>query len=55
MANVYSNRHDLIASPEIDTFKGLVQYAIDATVVVKGMILRNQALLLPFRALLFKD
>lgn len=55
MANAYSNHHDLIASPETGTFKGLVLHAIDATAVVKGMILRNQALLLPFRALLFKD
>ncbi len=55
MANAYSNRHDLIACGQTGTVKSLVLHPIDATAVVKAMILRNKALLLPFQALLFKD
>lgn len=55
MANAYSNNHELIVSGEIGTLKSLLLHAVDATAVVKAMILRNQALLLPFKTLLFKD
>lgn len=53
MANAYSSNHDLIASGKVGPVKSLVLHALDATAVVKGMILRNKALLLPFKTLIF--
>ena len=51
IANAYSSNHDLIASGNVGTFKGLALHAVDAVGLVHAMILRMQALLLPIQTL----
>jgi multidrug resistance efflux pump len=53
IANAYSNNHDLIASKETGFIRGLALHAVDALGIVHAMILRLQALLLPFKTLVF--
>jgi multidrug resistance efflux pump len=53
VANAYSSHHDLIASGNVGTIKGLVLHAVDAVGLVHAMILRIQALLLPIQTLVF--
>ena len=53
IANAYSNNHDIIASKETGFMRGLALHAVDALGVVHAMILRIQALLLPFKTLVF--
>jgi hypothetical protein len=53
IANAYSSNHDLIASGDVSTLKGLVLHAVDAVGIVHAMILRIQALLLPIQTLVF--
>jgi multidrug resistance efflux pump len=53
IANAYSNNHDIIAAKETGFFKGLALHAVDALGLVHALILRIQALLLPFKTLVF--
>jgi multidrug resistance efflux pump len=53
IANAYSNNHDVIASPETGTLKGIALHAVDALALVHALILRLQALVLPFQTLVF--
>jgi multidrug resistance efflux pump len=53
IANAYSNNHDLIASKETGVIRGVALHAIDALGIVHAMILRVQALMLPFKILVF--
>ncbi|MPZ39369.1 MAG: HlyD family secretion protein [Rhizobiales bacterium] len=53
IANAYSNNHDLIASKETGVIRGVALHAVDALGIVHAMILRIQALLLPFKTLVF--
>jgi multidrug resistance efflux pump len=53
IANAYSNNHDIIASKDTGFFKGLALHAVDALGLVHALILRLQALILPFRTLVF--
>lgn len=53
IANAYTSHHDLIASGQVSTAKGLVLHAVEAVGVVHAMILRIQALVLPIRTLVF--
>lgn len=53
IANAYTSNHDLIASGQISTFKGMVLHGVDAVGLVHAMILRIQALLLPIQTLVF--
>jgi multidrug resistance efflux pump len=53
IANAYSNNHDAIASPETGTLKGMALHAVDALALVHALILRLQALVLPFQTLVF--
>jgi multidrug resistance efflux pump len=53
IANAYSNNHDIIASKETGFMRGLALHAVDALGIVHAMILRIQALLLPFKTLVF--
>jgi multidrug resistance efflux pump len=53
IANAYTNNHDLIASPETGALKGLVLHAVDGLGLVHALLLRIQALVLPFRTLVF--
>lgn len=51
IANAYTSNHELIASKQVGTFKGIVLHAVDAVGVVHAMLLRVQALLLPIKTL----
>ena len=53
IANAYSNNHDLIASKETGALKGVALHAVDALGIVHALILRLQALVLPFQTLVF--
>ena len=53
IANAYSNNHDIIAKKETGFMRGLALHAVDALAIVHAMILRIQALVLPFKTLVF--
>jgi multidrug resistance efflux pump len=53
IANAYSNNHDIIAAPETGFVRGLVLHVVDALALVHALILRLQALVLPFQNLVF--
>jgi multidrug resistance efflux pump len=53
IANAYSNNHDIIASKDTGTLKGLALHGVDAVALVHALILRLQALVLPFQTLVF--
>jgi multidrug resistance efflux pump len=53
IANAYSSNHDVIASPETGAFRRVVLHAVDALGLVHALILRLQALVLPFKTLVF--
>ena len=53
IANAYSNNHDVIADPKTGTLKGMALHAVDALALVHALILRLQALVLPFQTLVF--
>jgi multidrug resistance efflux pump len=53
IANAYSSNHDVIASKETGAIKGVVLHAVDALGLVHALILRLQALVLPFKTLVF--
>jgi multidrug resistance efflux pump len=53
IANAYSNNHDEIVAPETSTLKGIALHAVDALALVHALILRLQALVLPFKTLVF--
>jgi hypothetical protein len=53
IANAYSNNHDTIASRETSTIKRAALHAVDALGLVHALILRLQALVLPFQTLVF--
>ena len=53
IANAYSNNHDTIVAKETSTFKGVMLHVVDALALVHALILRLQALVLPFQTLVF--
>ena len=53
IANAYSSNHDRIVAPETGTLRGLAFHAVDGLALVHAVLLRIQALLLPFRTLVF--
>jgi len=53
IANAYSNNHDTIADPNTSTLKGIALHTVDALALVHAIILRLQALVLPFKTLVF--
>jgi multidrug resistance efflux pump len=53
IANAYSNNHDIIAAKDTGTFRRIALHAVDALGLVHALILRLQALVLPFRTLVF--
>jgi multidrug resistance efflux pump len=53
IANAYSSNHDEIVAPETGILRGLALHAVDALALVHAVLLRIQALLLPFRTLVF--
>jgi multidrug resistance efflux pump len=53
IANAYSNNHDTIADPATSTIKRIVLHTVDALALIHALILRLQALVLPFQTLVF--
>jgi multidrug resistance efflux pump len=53
IANAYSDNHDEIAAPETGALWGAALHAVDALALVHAIILRLQALILPFQTLVF--
>jgi multidrug resistance efflux pump len=53
IANAYSNNHDTIAAPETGAVRAAALHAVDALALVHAIILRLQALVLPFQTLVF--
>jgi multidrug resistance efflux pump len=53
IANAYSNNHDIIADKNTGFLRGLALHAVDALGLVHALILRLQALVLPFQTLVF--
>ena len=53
IANAYSNNHETIAKPETSTLKRVALHIVDETALIHALILRLQALVLPFKTLVF--
>jgi multidrug resistance efflux pump len=53
IANAYSNNHEAIASEETGSVRRLLLHAVDALALVHALILRLQAIVLPFQTLVF--
>lgn len=53
IANAYSSNHEKIAAKDTGTMQGIVLHALDALALVHALILRLQALMLPFKVLVF--
>jgi multidrug resistance efflux pump len=53
IANAYSSNHDAIASKDTGAFRAFVLHCVDALALVHALILRLQALVLPFQTLVF--
>jgi multidrug resistance efflux pump len=53
IANAYTSNYEALQDPDIGGFRAFLLHAIDATGLVHGMILRIQAILLPFQTLVF--
>jgi multidrug resistance efflux pump len=53
IANAYSNNHDIIAAKDTGVLRGLALHVVDALALVHALILRVQALVLPFQNLVF--
>jgi len=51
IANAYSSNHDVINAPGTSTMKGITLHVVDALALVHALILRLQALVLPFKVL----
>jgi multidrug resistance efflux pump len=51
IANAYTSNHEALQDPDIGGFRAFVLHAIDATGLVHAMLLRIQAILLPFQTL----
>src|SRR5262245_26883770 len=53
IANAYSNNHDIITAKDTGTFRKMALHTVDALGLVHALILRLQALMLPFKTLVF--
>ena len=53
IANAYSNNHDIIVAKDTGFLRGIALHAVDALGLVHALILRLQALVLPFQTLVF--
>ena len=53
IANAYSSNHDVIASKDTGFIRRVVLHAVDALGLVHALILRLQAIMLPFKILVF--
>jgi multidrug resistance efflux pump len=53
IANAYSNNHDVIEAKDTGTVRRILLHAVDALALVHALILRLQALVMPFQNLVF--
>jgi len=53
IANAYSDNHDIIAAKDTGALRGFALHVVDALALVHALILRLQALILPFQNLVF--
>jgi multidrug resistance efflux pump len=53
IANLYTNNHEALQDPDIGFWRSLGLHAIDTVGLVHAIILRLQALVIPFQALVF--
>ena len=53
IANAYSSNHDEIVAPETGTLRRVALHVVDGLALVHALLLRIQALLLPFKTLVF--
>jgi len=53
IANAYSSNHDTIVAKDTGPLKAFALHAVDALGLVHALILRLQALILPFQTLVF--
>jgi multidrug resistance efflux pump len=53
IANAYSSNHDVITAKDTGTMQRVALHALDALALVHALILRLQALVLPFKTLVF--
>lgn len=53
IANAYSNNHEEIVAPGTSTMRKVALHVVDALALVHALILRLQALVLPFKVLVF--
>jgi multidrug resistance efflux pump len=53
IANAYSSNHDVIVAKDTGVFRAAVLHVVDALALVHALILRLQALVLPFQTLVF--
>ncbi|HSO81515.1 HlyD family secretion protein [Thiocapsa sp.] len=53
IANLYTNNHEALQDPEIGFWHGFALHAVDTVGLVHAIILRLQALVIPFQALVF--
>jgi len=53
IANAYSSNHDTIVAKDTGALKAFALHAVDALGLVHALILRLQALILPFQTLVF--
>ena len=53
IANAYSDNHDTITAKDTGLVKGIALHVVDALALVHALILRLQALVLPFQNLVF--
>jgi len=53
IANAYSNNHDEIVAKDTGTMRAIALHVVDALALVHALILRLQALVLPFQNLVF--
>jgi multidrug resistance efflux pump len=53
IANAYSNNHDEIVAKDTSALRAFALHAVDALALVHALILRVQALVLPFQTLVF--
>ncbi|MBS7813802.1 HlyD family secretion protein [Roseococcus pinisoli] len=51
IANAYTSNHEALSQPGVGTLRGIALHAVDAVGLVHAILLRIQALLMPFRLL----
>jgi hypothetical protein len=51
IANAYSSNHDLLESPDIGALRKVGLHSLDALALVHALLLRIQAIVLPFQTL----